>query len=686
METSDGKRLAPPWEFPDLNTEEGMRIAQEYFFQTHATHARMIAEARNAHGVSKSFIRRKLTREMGDDFKMYTGSNVGDEDAAEASKGIRGELNDIIRHIYTKISPQKPPTSPAHEDATILRHPQGALEVCYAMVVYFKILHRNYASLASNKRLVLKSVMDEELFKWVWRMTVNYPLCDQDFRINIIDENLLGGMSRIPREMQVSPRPQKLMDVGMYLLSNFMKESHLRFPLGFYFVTYLRMVQSNLLSYGGTDEVDSIYDLITRRLMDDPVDEVLVAIDVLMNRNGDSLDSFDEVLQDEERDMHNFIPNMEIDFIRQYDEYVDPRRIAGVLKRIIPDVRQEVQEGGSHSMMPLLLLLRILPSAPLDLVLYKLPGPILVMIRNRIINGQVDEVSKTLLERIDEMMEVRKKRGETYNISSSPSRAPAFQGQMSTARPASSRSGASPASVHPPSAASPSPAAPSGAPGAGGAAPSTQADATAARADATAAQADATATQAGPTPDTAFIPTTSDNIVNERLILAWRAKGNRVEVITISPWEIYTMVGKELRFIMPWVVIALKTGQIYNMPSSDITKEVVEKLLNELMGLMPDELDPQLNEAQIKAFIQQAKGASATRFLQMVVKVGKAYINSLDSGSIGPTLDGLGDKLGANLASFLKDPGHMEYRDYLVEMTPREKNTISMLQKIVRSQ
>ena len=75
---SGGPIVDPPWHLTDFFSEDGLRAAQEYYFQTHATNTRRIAEGRNAQGVSKSLTRRKLSKEMGEDFKMYTGTTLGE--------------------------------------------------------------------------------------------------------------------------------------------------------------------------------------------------------------------------------------------------------------------------------------------------------------------------------------------------------------------------------------------------------------------------------------------------------------------------------------------------------------------------------------------------------------------------------------------------------------------------------
>ena len=51
METpAPSRHVLPPWNNPAFLTEPGLKEAQEYFFQTHATNSRMIAQGREAMG------------------------------------------------------------------------------------------------------------------------------------------------------------------------------------------------------------------------------------------------------------------------------------------------------------------------------------------------------------------------------------------------------------------------------------------------------------------------------------------------------------------------------------------------------------------------------------------------------------------------------------------------------------
>ena len=244
---STAMRIPPPWEPQDILTEDALRAAQEYWFQTHATHSRLIAEGRAAVGFMKSHVRRKLEREMGEDFKMYTGTSIG-EAAGEntESLGIRGELNGILKHIYTRIAPNQPIASPIQEDLTIVKHPNGALEVCYALVCHYGALLKKYASLAGKHRKVLKAVMEEELFKWIWRLTIGFVMSPQEDRAAIEDAHLSAGLNCVPLEQQHASVGQKIHEIGMFLLGTIMQDSHLRVPLCHYYVLYLRRLQSVL--------------------------------------------------------------------------------------------------------------------------------------------------------------------------------------------------------------------------------------------------------------------------------------------------------------------------------------------------------------------------------------------------------------------------------------------------------
>ncbi|MDH4247529.1 MAG: hypothetical protein OEW39_06910 [Deltaproteobacteria bacterium] len=651
MEDAGISQIAPnpPWNNPDFFSEQGLRDAQEYFFQTHASASQQIAQARNAKGFTKSFVRRKLARQMGDDFKMYTGTNVGED--ADTSRGIRGELNEILLGIFKRVAPTQEVTSPIQEDLTILSHPHGALEVCYAMTFFYISLVKNYASLAS-KRQVLRSVLDEELFKWIWRLSMSFFFAKEEVRGYTQENTLSIGQRIIPRERQDASMGQKLHEVGMFLLSKTMQESSLRFPLCYYFVVYLRLLQFTLLSRMSRQEADAVYTQVVKRLPNDPVEHPLVAIDVLMNSNGTSMHSFDDVLRDSDKLKGQFIPEDEVEFIHHFDQFMDPKRVKDALERFIPDVKAEEMSGQQMgSLMSLLLILRILPGAPTDLLLYRLPGPHLLMVRNRIINSPMDEVSKGLLERIKEMMGVRQKRGEKYAMGSRSSGQVAVQGSR---KPRADEQKSQPpprTEVHQGS--------PQGAPVLEG------------------------APDSEPVSD-AVEP--AGSTLDQRLILAWRAEGGRLGVVSLSARELLEQVGNDAKLMMPWVVVAIQTGQIYRLDPKEVTRLRVEVLVNELLTEAPVGVKARLSTEQINQMLAQAKGASPNRYLQWVLKAANTGAAARQAGELTPHLASLSAKLGARVGDFLHNPTNPEFKAVVGQISAKERHAVTVLNKVARFQ
>ncbi|MEE8396949.1 MAG: hypothetical protein V3S29_12900, partial [bacterium] len=339
-ETGTRRPPTTPWEFPEILSEEGLRQAREYFFQTHGKNSQMIAEGRSATGFANSLVRRRLSKELGDDYKMYTGEDVGSSKGdAEESKGIRGELNALLRSIYEKVAPQTPVTSPIQEDLAILSHPVGALEVCFGMISFYNDLLKKYASFAANRRQVLKSVIDEELFKWIWRLYYAFALSDRSktptFRENIPS----SGLNFIPLEKQRLPTSDKVYEIGIFLLGSGLAGSHLRFSIAYYFVCYLRLVQFRLLPAIDRALLDGIFEAARSRKEDSPTEEILVAIDALMNAKGTSMESFDDILKDEETVAQQTLPEPENLFLSQVQDFSN-HNLPESLKKFLPQAQK----------------------------------------------------------------------------------------------------------------------------------------------------------------------------------------------------------------------------------------------------------------------------------------------------------------------------------------------------------
>ena len=670
METvSASPAIAPPWGHPNFLSEEGLKAAQEYYFQTHASNSRRFAEGRNAQGVTKSFVRRKLTRELGEDFKMYTGTSIG-EAAGEntESLGIRGELNGILKHIYTRIAPNQPIASPIQEDLTIVKHPNGALEVCYALVCHYGALLKKYASLAGKHRKVLKAVMEEELFKWIWRLTIGFVMSPQEDRAAIEDAHLSAGLNCVPLERQHASVGQKIHEIGMFLLGTIMQDSHLRVPLCHYYVLYLQRLQSVLTLKYDRRELDEVYSQINRRVEGDTLDHPLVAIDALMNGKGNSMQSFDDVVVDEQQLLH-YVPRAEVEFISQFADHGSPKQLASMLKRLVPDVRREVVEEQESSFMPLLLTLRTLPAPLRDAALAALPVPILNMLRNRISSAAGDDVARTLSERIKETMEA--KRGESYSIRTRQDTGKAaVASSVRVAPPSGGTSSAGAAQGTPDTPAATAPAA-----------ASTVVEAPPAEQPAPDAKA---ARETVPTPP----PGGAVHLewFDKRSMLAWRLDGARLSAISLSARELMELVGGEMRFLLPWLVFALRTGQVFDLAPDHISKETVEKLLLSLrmQGAGPSRSG--LSKEQLDALPQQGKTDAHAKLLLALANAGGLENFTRIPDSMVPSLESLSQKFGEKLGEFVRQPTHEAFQEPFAALSNQEKQALSLLRRVARAQ
>ena len=673
---TDQLAVDPPWEIEAFFTEEGLKAAQEYFFQTHATHTRMIAEGRKAQGVSKTMVRRKLSKELGDDFKMYTGSNIGEGGEADVSKGIRGELNEMLGSIYRRIAPTEPITSPTQEDLIILSHPHGGLEVCYAMVFFYEKLLRDYASVASNRRVVLRSIMDEELFKWIWRLGIAYMLAPAEAKHTVEDFHLSSGVDAIPPEKRKVSLGQKVYDVGMFLLSRSMQESKLRPAVCLYFVTYLRQLQSHLVISSPRREVEGIFQLIAGRMEGGEIEHPLVAVDALMNGKGTSMESFDDVLKNDAQ-ISQLLPPKEADFINQFEDFGNPKRLAATLRKLVPDPRKELEGEQETTLMPLLLMLRTMPVAIRDVVMAKMPVPILNMLRNRLTNTTLDDVSKELVDRIKEFMDARRAAGESYTVS----------GQRSSQKAAV----ASSVRVSPPkSAGTPSASLPRG----GADAPPVRAP-NGVAAKKSAPPAPETAPETAPEPPAAQPPAQPTAqppaqeplaMVDEKALISWEVSGGRIQAVSISVRDLMGLAGKELRLLLPFVVFSLRTGQIFGLEPDQIKRETVEKLVRNLASQGAAPAQPALPREKVLSLLQAGKGASMGKLLLSLLEAQGLESYLSPPPAFAQAFQTLEEKFGERLQAFLEAPGDASFRDIREGLDGEEKEVLSVLHRVARAQ
>ena len=644
--------VSPPWGHTAILTASGLREARDYFFNTHAKHAHLIAEGRGAKGFMKSAARRKLNREMGEDFKMFTGTDLGKDDGSEESKGIRGELNQIFSTIRKKIAPKASISTALEEDLILLSHPLGAIEVVFGITAYYSELTRRYASLTSDRRKVLRGVLDEELFKWLWRLYYTLILGHVKNPPNFHDNIPSIGLKYIPREKERLTTSDKLVEIGKFLLSKVMTGSHLRFPISFYFVSYLRSVQIQTLLTTDRLVLEKLFDRLRKHKEEDSTDDPIIAIDVLMNIKGNSMQSFDDVLKQEDQDIRRFIPAEEAIFLAGYQEY-GKAKLPETVKKLLPK-GDDPDDESSSSLMPLMMLLRTLPVGLGQRILSVIPGPSLNLMKNRLTFGEMDESSRSLLDRVEEKIQQRHNRGEKYNIYSKKGTVAMQSVHVDQIKPEER--------LRETQAGKMAQNAVAGIQSSGFRATENQEDIEKTRQQAKA--------------------------IKEQVIITWKATDTGISAISISPEEIMELTGVDGRFLMPWIIYSMQTRQVFNPPQNQITKEHLNKVLRTLTSNPKAPKDSNLTDDEKIELLEQSKGMSPQKALVNLVKrfgVGRQG-NAAGGGTISKGIRSLTDRLGAETATFLSDPTREEFQFVLQKLSDEEKYTVSVLRRVARAE
>jgi hypothetical protein len=464
---------------------------------------------------------------------------------------------------------------------------------------------------------------------------------------------------------------QKIFEIGQFMLGRTLQDSELRLPLAHYFITYLRTLQSEVLAQPGLANPDEIYAAITRRKPTDPITHVLVAIDALMNMTGTSSNSFNDILAVDPASIEQIMPPQEAQFLRFHDPYANADAFGDAVRLALPSAQKaDAVDGGGTLVMRLLLVLRAVTPTIRAGILDKIPAPVLVMLRSRVVKGAQDELAKGLIAGIKAALDARSERGEQLMI------------------PAANREGMAGAAAPPAN-----PASLPGAPVAGhaaGAAGSYRPQARSAPAAAVpGAAAPVAPSRAAAAPAPAAAPTAeavpaADALMDYRLLIAWRHEANQFKVLGLTPRELIGLAGPEPRLLLPWVLLALQTGQAFNFPAANVTKDLIEKLVKAILAKAAGLPPPQLDKAQVEQLVAEVKDLPSQKALLTLLVKGKLGDASRRPGKFAGALVSLQAKFGNSLGEFLRGPSNPEFRDLRVDLSDEEKQAVQVLQKLAR--
>ncbi|MDH4121285.1 MAG: hypothetical protein OEV94_06245 [Deltaproteobacteria bacterium] len=678
METLLHIKTMPPWKPGTLFSEEGLQAAKEYFFQTHAQNAQLIDEGRQATGIMKSLSRRKMERDFGEDFKMYTGSTLGDDSASTVSHGIRGDMNRMLEVIYKKIKPQEPIVSPLQEDLVILSHPLGALEVVFSMVYFYTSLLKRHASVAGNRRKVLKALMDEEFFKWLWRMCMAFFLSVDRNKFNFHNNIHSSGLEFIPVAKQRVSTVDKIVEIGQFLLGPTISDSHLRFPMCFYFGTYLQYIQYFSLSHLDDKRAEAVLKDLQSVKPDEGFLDIMIASAYLMEKKGAGGQSFREVSNDEDEDglgVEGRIPEDEMDFLAQF-RFFSAGNVVNATKKFLPQGAAPGEQP--RSMMVTLLLLRLLPLAARMALLSRIPAPILSVMLTRMGHG-ADEMTLMIGSNIREEIELRKQKGETYalpgyakgqkaGVTTTSSRKPA--GRTESGGAGRMTGGDSQATGQPQAEPQDDQT------------PATETPAEGANKPAVEVKTEAPQNRREEDKGDAYQPSV-DQLMDERVIIRWRVSGMRVEVQSISPRDMDYLAGPDPRFLGPLVLFAIHTSQVFRIPPENVTKEVVDKILATILSRSPKGVNPRLHHDIRNAMVQIK--LSPKKFMETLLDKSQGLLRGANNpGVLADPIQSLSEKLGEKVLDFLKNPGDSAFGVVRQGLSPQEKHAASVLYRISR--
>jgi hypothetical protein len=146
------------------------------------------------------------------------------------------------------------------------------------------------------------------------------------------------------------------------------------------------------------------------------------------------------------------------------------------------------------------------------------------------------------------------------------------------------------------------------------------------------------------------------------------------------------LAGPELRYLVPWVMFALKTGQVFGLRPEQVTKEAVEQIVTGLRTQGARLGGASLPGERLQALAEQVKGSASGKVLLSLIRAAGGKGFGAYPPSLAPALDSLSTRLGGVLEDFLRAPGDEAFREIRQTLTPEEKGVLGILQRVSRAQ
>lgn len=180
----------------------------------------------------------------------------------------------------------------------------------------------------------------------------------------------------------------------------------------------------------------------------------------------------------------------------------------------------------------------------------------------------------------------------------------------------------------------------------------------------------------------------SADLPSGRLVLAWMPHAEGLAMISISAWELLTLAGADPRFLVPWVVLALKTGQIYKVSPDQVNRQKVEELVRALRRSGADGDKPLLDTDTRTIVLEDAQGGSQAKLLMNLVNTVGPKNYALTPEPLRLPLQRMIDKLGGveRLVACIKQPDAAAFAEARASLADPERGVFTLLQRIARAQ
>ena len=172
--------------------------------------------------------------------------------------------------------------------------------------------------------------------------------------------------------------------------------------------------------------------------------------------------------------------------------------------------------------------------------------------------------------------------------------------------------------------------------------------------------------------------------MDQRLLVGWNQDGGHFTLVGMTPRELIELVGLEPRLVLPWVLLALQTGQVFSVPASSVNKELIENLVKALLAKGASLPPARLSKQQVAELVNDLKNLQAQKALLALIAKGQLGDAARSHTRALAALQSLLAKFGANLGDFLRGPSNAEFRDLRLGLSAEEKQLVQVLQKLSR--